>query len=325
MNQPAVLTRLGLLTLLLAALMAPGLEAQPKASEQTSGPENTKLLALDSELRATYAKMPGASKLPEARRKKLPDATASSFDWVNVLGLTPIKDQGGASNCVAQANVAALEWNWQLRNGTKTKPLLSPQPAIDRLQLPGALPHADVLEDLLLHGTADLSVYGYTGVPGPLFPKVRMPYRLVAWGTLGTRGKIPVSRIKQTILEYGPVVAGVYATPAFKAYRGGVFAEHYRDIPSTRPTNHAIVIVGWDDKKGKGCWHIQNSWGVKWGESGGGMWIEYGCNNVGHHIRWMRAQSIHYHLPKDAHKQLGNKAEPFPRWPSAVTVALPKK
>jgi cathepsin L len=319
----SALARLGLLVLLPVALLAPDIGAQPTAAETANGPENTKLLALDKDLRAAYARMPGVPKLPEGRRKKLPDATAPSFDWVNVLGLTPIKHQGGAPNCVAQANLAAFEWNWQLRNGTKTKPFLSPQPTIDRLELPGPLPHEDVLEDLLLHGSSDLTAYGYTGIPGPLQRKARMQYRLVAWGTLGPRGKISVSRIKQAILEHGPVVTGVYVTPAFEDYKGGVFAEHYRGM--RQPTNHAIVIVGWDDKKGKGCWHIQNSWGIKWGEGGGGMWIEYGCNNVGYHIRWMRAQSIHYHLPKDVHKQLGDKAEPFPRFPSAVTVNLPKK
>jgi cathepsin L len=196
---------------------------------------------------------------------------------------------------------------------------------IDRLQLPGALPHEGVLEDLLEHGTSDLGEYGYTGVPGKVRPKARMQYRLIAWGSLGPRGKISVSRIKQTILEYGPVVTGVFATPAFEKYRGGVFAEHFRVSPE-RPTNHAIVIVGWDDKKGKGgCWHIQNSWGLKWGEGGGGMWIEYGCNNVGYHVRWMRAQSLQYHMPKDAHTLVDAKASPFYRWPSAIAVPLPKK
>ncbi|HOA06363.1 MAG TPA: C1 family peptidase, partial [Spirochaetota bacterium] len=43
-------------------------------------------------------------------------------------------------------------------------------------------------------------------------------------------------------------------------------------------TNHAIVIVGWDDSKKS--FLIKNSWGEDWGEKGY-MWIEYGCNNIG--------------------------------------------
>lgn len=320
-------TRLGAFVLMLAmpALITSGVGAQQNPSVETNLRKGAKLLALDAELREAFATRPFALKLPEASRKKLPDASVAKFDWVTMVGLTPIKDQGGASNCVAQAHVAAFEWNWQIRNGTKTKPFLSPQPVIDRLQLHGPLPHEGVLDQLLLHGTANLSEYPYTGVPGELRSKVRTPYRIAGWGSLGPRGKISVNRIKQALLDYGPVVTGVYVTPAFKNYKGGVFAEHYRAGPQASPTTHAVVIVGWDDQRGKGCWHIQNSWGLKWGEDGGGMWIEYGSNNIGYHIRWMRAQSIHYHLPPDAHKLLGDKADPFLRWPSAITVALPKK
>jgi C1A family cysteine protease len=73
------------------------------------------------------------------------------------------------------------------------------------------------------------------------------------------------------------------------------------------------VVIGWDDKLGTGCWHIQNSWGVGWGEGGGGMWIEYGSNEVGLEAYWLRAQANQYDLPADAHKLLGERASPFPR------------
>jgi HEAT repeat protein len=73
--------------------------------------------------------------------------------------------------------------------------------------------------------------------------------------------------------------------------------------------------VGWDDRRGKGCWHIQNSWGLKWGE-GGGAWIEYGSNNIGVGAFWLHAQSIQYNLPANTHKLLGEQAEPFHAWAS---------
>jgi hypothetical protein len=324
MRQLLARPRAAALTLVLtaAALALAPAGAQDKANARPGKAQRAKLLALDDDARSGFGKAVSKA-LPEAKRK-LPDVTAPAFDWVRVLGLTPVHQQSGKPNCVAQATVAALEWNWQLRNGTKAKPILSPQPVVDRLQKAGALGYAEVLDQLLTHGTAPLDVYPYTGEPPPPRKKVATPYRLVGWGSVGPRGKLTVGQIKQALLDHGPLVAGVYATPAFRQYRGGVFAEHFQNIPKNDPTSHAVVIIGWDDRLGKGCWHVQNSWGLKWGE-GGGMWIEYGCNNMAYFAYWVRAQSTQYNLPPDAHEVLGGGAAPFRRWPNAKDVKLEPK
>ena len=75
-------------------------------------------------------------------------------------------------------------------------------------------------------------------------------------------------------------------TDLFQNYTNGVFNE----IPSNyaSPTsNHAIVIVGWDDAKG--AWLMKNSWGTNWGENGY-MWIKYGSNNIGRRAAWVIAK-----------------------------------
>jgi C1A family cysteine protease len=308
--------RAGLFVLPAALILALAAGAQPKAGKGGTKADREKLLKLDDEIRVAFGKDGG--KLPEAKYK-LPAADAKSFDWVRVTGLTPLHEQGAKPNCVAQAAVAALEWNWQIRNGTKAKPILSPQPVLDRLQKSGALSYGEVLNQLMLHGTAPITAYPYTGDPGPLREKVKTTYRTVGWGSVGPKGKITPEMIKKALLEHGPLVAAVYTTPLFKKYKGGVFNEHAK-APENDPTGHAVVIIGWDDRLGKGCWHIQNSWGPKWGE-GGGMWIEYDCNNIGYYTYWMRAQSSQYNLPADAHKLLGD-ADPFHRWPSAKDVEL---
>src|SRR5262245_34500703 len=137
MKQLGVLPRSAAILLLLAvAFSLPGAGTQEKSAAKSGKAQRDKLLKLDADLRAAFGKT--GNTLPESKRA-LPDASAPAFDWVPVLGLTPVHQQGGKPNCVAQATVAALEWNWQLRNGTRTKPILSPQPILDRLQKGGAL------------------------------------------------------------------------------------------------------------------------------------------------------------------------------------------
>jgi TolA-binding protein len=93
------------------------------------------------------------------------------------------------------------------------------------------------------------------------------------WG-----GQASVDEIKSALCKYGPVSSSVAVTPLFRAYTGGVF-----DEMSGAFTNHAVVIVGWDDERG--AWLMRNSWDTWWGEDGH-MWIKYGSNSIGKSAVW---------------------------------------
>lgn len=115
-------------------------------------------------------------------------------------------------------------------------------------------------------------------------------YYATDWGIVhpsGDPSKIAsVADIKEAMCKYGPIAASVQVTGLFQNYASGVFnefASNYAD-PSS---NHAIVLVGWDDDKG--AWLMKNSWGTDWGEDGY-MWIKYGTNNIGRRAAWIIAK-----------------------------------
>lgn len=118
----------------------------------------------------------------------------------------------------------------------------------------------------------------------PFLPKI------ATWGFVDANNEYPsVDSIKKAMCAYGPVSASIHATDAFMNYKTGVF-----DEGASGDTNHAIVIVGWDDAKG--AWIIRNSWGSDWGNNagygkeGGYAYVKYNTNGVGRLAQWVVTQ-----------------------------------
>jgi hypothetical protein len=108
--------------------------------------------------------------------------------------------------------------------------------------------------------------------------------KALAWGYLSSPPeKLPsVAELKKGLLERGPMVVLLSYSDCLMKYRGGVFNENDLGIP-----NHAVVLVGWDDKRK--AWLIKNSWGEEWGEKGYG-WIKYGTSGIGAYAAWIDAR-----------------------------------
>lgn len=108
-------------------------------------------------------------------------------------------------------------------------------------------------------------------------PKIK--HKLANWGYVDPDGMSPTTaQLKTALCKYGPVSSSVFVSQAFKAYAGGVFDEF-----ENGQTNHAVVIAGWDDKRG--AWLVRNSWGEWWGEDGY-VWVKYGSNSIGNNAVW---------------------------------------
>lgn len=209
----------------------------------------------------------------------------SSFDWRELGGCTPIKDQDGCGSCWAFGTVAPLECNILIKDNKEVD--LSEQWLVscnennwgcnggwwahdyhqwrmDRFNGTGA-----VLEEDFPYEAQDVPCDG----------PYQHPYVMDSWKFVGFhQGITEVEAIKQAILTYGPVSVGCAVTQAFGAYTGGVFNQ---DDPNAT-INHAVALVGWDDTQGtEGVWFLRNSWGPWWGEEGY-MRIEYGVCKVGY-------------------------------------------
>ncbi len=84
--------------------------------------------------------------------------------------------------------------------------------------------------------------------------------------------------IKNAIVEYGAVMVSYYAITSYDSneyYNSDTYGYYVCDEMGT---NHAVVIVGWDDDysasnfptapEGNGAWIVRNSWGSDYGDDG---------------------------------------------------------
>lgn len=217
---------------------------------------------------AAAAPIQGASALPQ------------SFDWRKLEGCSSVKNQGGCGSCWAFAAMGAVESQYLIRAGVELDfseqwlvsctdagtcnggwygramdYMVSEKDPYDKIGAP--------LEEMFPYEAKDINCS---------VPSEAQRYLITDWEAV----QQDIDAMKQAIQTYGPIAVTIYADDLFQCYVGGVFNAH-----ADGPSNHAVVLVGWDDTQGEsGIWYLRNSWGPGWGENGY-MRIEYGRNNVG--------------------------------------------
>ena len=208
-------------------------------------------------------------------------ANAPKYNWADYGGVTPVKDQGACGSCWAFGTHGAFEGSFAILN--KVQINSSEQ---DTLDCSGAGDCGGgwwAYDYLVKTGSAEEANYPYTAGKKACNTGAVRPYRATVWGYVNSKVAIPsVAELKQALCNYGPLGVAVAVTPAFQAYKSGVFNEK-----STIEINHAVTLIGWDDSKQ--AWRIKNSWGIGWGEAGY-MWIAYGCNKIGYGASWVQAK-----------------------------------
>ena len=207
----------------------------------------------------------------------------SRFDWRDYGCVPPIRDQDGCGSCWAFATVGPLECNIRIKDGVDAN--LSEQWLVSCNQNGWGCGGGSWAHNYYAGWSSD-SCGGSGAVLERDFPYKAADrpcscpwdhyYTIDDWRYIGSGGWPSVEQIKQAIMDYGPVTAGVYVDSAFQAYKGGVF-----NAPGWGIMNHGVVLVGWNDNQGpSGVWFLRNSWGKAWGE-GGYMRIAYYNHAVG--------------------------------------------
>jgi len=236
----------------------------------------------------------------------------SRFDWRERHGVTPVRDQGDCGSCWAFSTVGTTEASIQIKDAAGED--LSEQFLVS-CNTGGGLGYEpwgcdggwfafDYFWNRPTPGQTGQNTIGavpeeekpYTATDEPCCTcTTPCPFdhlwRLSGWGCVDEKAEGPtcisykgswwermpsIWEIKEAIMRYGPISAGVCVDYAFANYTGGVF-----EIDEGIRTNHAIMLVGWDDSLGRnGAWILKNSWGTGWGESGY-MYIGYGISGVG--------------------------------------------
>ena len=214
-------------------------------------------------------------------RKDLP----ARFDWRDSSGCTIVKDQSSCGSCWAFATVGPLECNIKIKDGIDVD--LSEAWLVncnsDGWGCGGGWWAHDYHQWKTdpCGGTGAVMEEDFRYVPWerPCDCPYPHEYYIDDWAFIGSSSGIPpVASIKQAIMDYGPVSVAVYANSAMQAYNGGIFNGCENGV-----TNHAVVLVGWDDTQGTdGVWFMRNSWFTTWGEDGGYMRMPYDCSQIGY-------------------------------------------
>jgi len=224
----------------------------------------------------------------------LPPVLPAAYDWRTLGKVPPIRNQGSCGSCWAFATVGALESAIMIGDGVGSIDL-SEQYLVSCNQDGWGCNGGGTAHDYhwwkkmgseSLAGAVPEAELPYQNSDVPCSGSYTHPYQIQGWGYAGNPGTPDTQAIKQAIYKYGPVKVSMCIGNAFQAYSGGVFNKDESSVCGGG-TNHAVVLVGWDDSQGpNGVWILRNSWGVGWGEAGY-MRIDRSVSGVGRYASYV--------------------------------------
>jgi parallel beta-helix repeat protein len=221
---------------------------------------------------------------PEDLARNYPE----SWDWREMSGVTPVKNQGSCGSCWDFAAVGAMEGNVRINEGVILD--LSEQQGLDCNDGGSSCDggsSADAYAVFTDPGAISEECAPYLGVEGSCRQRLCEKVAIID-GYQWIAGN--VSSYKAAIME-GPISSSYLIYEDFNNYSSGC----YEHLWGAFDAGHSITIVGWDDSMcdGAGAWICKNSWGGNWGVAGY-FYIKY--NDSG--INTGGQRPLNAHVPK---------------------------
>ncbi|XP_078235218.1 cathepsin K [Pogona vitticeps] len=199
-----------------------------------------------------------------------------SVDWRKEGYVTWVKDQGECGSCWAFSATGALEGLYFKKTGRRVS--FSEQNLMDcswdqgNHACQGGLPilaFEYVQQNRGLNSEKD---YPYKG-------QERTCHYHSRNGDVKCTSFVKVEKgdLARAVARVGPISVGIdVRSGKFRLYKSGIFSCTWEgDV-----LNHAMLVVGYGEEKGKKYWILKNSWSELWGESGY-MRLEEGSRECG--------------------------------------------
>jgi cathepsin L len=202
--------------------------------------------------------------------------------WTHLKTMQTIKSQGACGSCWVIAAVTTLESATELKKKARTfsaQEILNCVPNPKQCGGEGGCRGATVelaVDWVMKNGAAEEYQAPYIGADRTCSRDAQLKlagekkkrsvggngFGMYAWETIPQNKYEPLMR---AIAETGPTAVSVDASP-WHVYEKGIFDA----CPVDAIINHAVVAIGYgiDKEKNTKFWHIQNSWGMTWGEKG---------------------------------------------------------